>query len=210
MDNAIRRLCVDTCVPFSARGVSVLLRQPVFWRSARARQMCAVSSSGGGVSIGFGQASASLRWLCTGRSSPGWIRRAVDIDLVLDHQRNMLYDPAFGDSGVPGESVLVQERESAEDRCRVELSGDLVAFSSPLCVSSDAAIGAVRAHDFQVCFDQLFPARGPVGLPAPVHAIGGVRRGRSRSCPHPLTAACRSDAGVILSLMLTSTAVDSV
>lgn len=128
MDNAIRRLCVDTCVPFSARGVSVLLRQPVFWRSARARQMCAVSSSGGGVSIGFGQASASLRWLCTGRSSPGWIRRAVDIDLVLDHQRNMLYYSAFGDSGVPGESVLVQERESAEDRCRVELSGDLVAF----------------------------------------------------------------------------------
>ena len=28
----------------------------------------------------------------------------------------------------PGEPVLVQERESAEDRCRVELSGDLVAF----------------------------------------------------------------------------------
>jgi len=49
----------------------------------------------------------------------------------------------------------------AEHRYRVELSGDLVAFLSPLSVSSDAAIGAVRAHDVQACFDQLFPALGP-------------------------------------------------
>ncbi|ABG98875.1 hypothetical protein RHA1_ro07111 [Rhodococcus jostii RHA1] len=50
------------------------------------------------------------------------------------------------------------------------------------------------------------PLGGLLGGRSPASSRG---RSRSRSCSHPRTATCRSDAGAILLQMLTSTAVDS-